>query len=52
MATQLRREMTLEEFDAWAAARRNVSETHEACAEEGGPRVSLAPKPTSVPELR
>lgn len=49
MATQLRREMTVEEFDAWCAARRNVAEQKNASAEEGGPRVSLVPAPTSVP---
>jgi hypothetical protein len=49
MATRAKRDMTLEEFDAWAAARRNVEDTKEACAEEGGPRVSLVPQPTSVP---
>ncbi|HTL68393.1 MAG TPA: hypothetical protein VL200_12080 [Lacunisphaera sp.] len=41
--------MTVEEFDAWAAAQRNVADVKEACAEEGGPRVSLVPTPTSVP---
>ena len=49
MATRAKRDMTLEEFDAWAAARRNVEDAKEACAEEGGPRVSLVPRPTSVP---
>lgn len=49
MATRAKRDMTLEEFDAWAAAQSNVAETQDACAEEGGPRVSLVPKPTSVP---
>jgi hypothetical protein len=49
MATRARRDMTLEEFDAWADARRNVAEVNEACAEEGGPRVSLVPDPVSVP---
>ena len=49
MATQLRRDMTLEEFDAWAAVQRNVADAKEAGAEEGGPRVSLVPLPTSVP---
>lgn len=49
MATRAKRDMTLDEFEAWAAAQRNVSDTKEACAEEGGPRVSLVPKPTSVP---
>jgi hypothetical protein len=41
--------MTIEEFDAWAAAQRNVSDINDVCAEEGGPRVSLVPLPTSVP---
>ena len=49
MATRARREMTVEEFDAWADARKNVEEVQDACSEEGGPRVSLVPKPTSVP---
>ena len=49
MAMRAKRDMTLEEFEAWAAARRNVEDTNEACAEEGGPRVSLVPQPTSVP---
>jgi hypothetical protein len=41
--------MTVEEFDAWCEARKNVREVQEVCSEEGGPRVSLVPKPTSVP---
>jgi hypothetical protein len=41
--------MTVEEFDAWCAAQRNVADAKEACAEEGGPRVSLVPLPSSVP---
>jgi len=41
--------MTIEEFDRWSAATRNIDEVLEATAEEGGPRVSLVPKPTSVP---
>jgi hypothetical protein len=49
MATRARRDMTVEEFDAWAAARQSVEEAQEACAEEGGPRVSLVPDPISVP---
>ena len=43
------RDMTIEEFDAWADARRNVDAVLEATAEEGGPRVSLVPEPRSVP---
>jgi hypothetical protein len=49
MATRAKRDMSLEEFDAWAASQRNVAEVNEACAEEGGPRVSLVPDPVSVP---
>ena len=49
MGTKARREMTVEEFDAWANARKNVAKTLEVCDEEGGPTVSLVPKPTSVP---
>ena len=49
MATRAKRDMTVEEFDAWAAAQRNVSDAKDACAEEGGPRVSLVPLPNSVP---
>lgn len=49
MATRAKRDMTVEEFDVWAAAQRNVSDVKDACAEEGGPRVSLVPLPTSVP---
>ena len=49
MATRARRDMTLEEFDAWAAAQRNVADARDAAAEEGGPRVSLVPVPSSVP---
>jgi hypothetical protein len=49
MATRAKRDMSLEEFDAWAASQRNVAEVNEACAEEGGPRVSQVPDPVSVP---
>src|SRR5215204_4735153 len=49
MASRAKRDMTVEEFEAWCDARRNVAEVNEACAEEGGPRVSLVPKPISVP---
>ena len=44
-----KRDMTVEEFDVWAAAQRNVSDVKDVCAEEGGPRVSLVPLPNSVP---
>ena len=43
------RDMTIEEFDRWCDARQNVREVMEATAEEGGPRVSQVPEPTSVP---
>lgn len=49
METRSRREWTVEEYDKWATADRNVADVNEACAEEGGPRVSLVPDPVSVP---
>ena len=49
MARRVAKEMTVEEFDRWCDARRDVDEVMEATAEEGGPRVSLVPEPTSVP---
>ena len=49
MALRSNRDMTVEEFDRWSDARRDVEEVMEATAEEGGPRVSLVPEPTSVP---
>ena len=49
MAARAGRDMTIEEFDAWCAARRGVEDVLEASAEEGGPRVSLVPDPVSVP---
>ena len=49
MATRMRRDWTVEEFDAWSEARSNVAEVMEACAEEGGPTVSLVPLPLSLP---
>lgn len=42
-------DMTLEEFEAWCAERRDVTELLDAAEEEGGPRVSLVPVPTSAP---
>lgn len=38
-------EMTLEEFDAWAAASDREEATRKAADEEGGPRLSLVPPP-------
>ena len=49
MALRSNRDMTVEEFDRWCDARRDVEEVMEATAEEGGPRVSQVPEPTSVP---
>ncbi len=44
-----KRDMTLEEFDAWRSATGRVADVQEAGAEEGGPFVSLVPTPRSVP---
>ena len=49
MATRAGRDMTIEEFDDWFAARRASERINEAAAEEGGPRVTLVPSPVSVP---
>ena len=49
MARRAARELTVDEFDRWHAARREIDEVIEATAEEGGPRVSFVPQPTSVP---
>lgn len=49
MARRATRDMTMEEFDAWSDATRNVDEVIEATDEEGGPFVSLVPVPRSVP---
>ena len=49
MARRATKDMTVEEFDRWCAARRDVDEVMEVTAEEGGPRVSLVPEPRSVP---
>jgi hypothetical protein len=37
------REMTVEEFDAWAAAGNRIDKAAEIADEEGGPRLSLVP---------
>ena len=49
MALRSNRDMTVEEFDRWSDACSDVREVMEATAEEGGPRVSQVPEPTSVP---
>jgi len=38
-------DMTVEEFDAWAAASDRVEAVGEAADEEGGPRLTLVPVP-------
>ena len=43
------RDLTMEQYEAWTAAQRDIEQVQEATAEEGGPRVSLVPVPTSVP---
>jgi hypothetical protein len=49
MARRATRDMTIEDFDRWRAATREVDEVMEVTAEEGGPRVSFVPQPKSVP---
>jgi hypothetical protein len=49
MALRSNRDWTVEEFNEWCDARQAVDEVMEATAEEGGPRVSMVPDPTSVP---
>jgi len=49
MALRSNRDMTVEEFYRWSDACRDVREVMEATAEEGGPRVSQVPEPTSAP---
>ena len=39
------RDLTIEEFDAWAAAGKKVDAVSEAADEAGGPRLSLVPVP-------
>ena len=49
MAYKSNREMSDAEYDRWSAATDRVDEALFASREEGGPRVSLVPVPTSVP---
>jgi hypothetical protein len=49
MARRATRDMTIEDFDRWRAATREVDEVMEVTAEEGAPRVSFVPQPKSVP---
>ena len=50
MARRSSKEMTVEEFDAWAAAVKRVDAVVEAADEEGGPRLSLVPVPATAGE--
>ncbi|MEO8176073.1 MAG: hypothetical protein ABI626_05375 [Sphingomicrobium sp.] len=43
MARSSGREMTLEEFDAWSAARKRIAAVAESADEGGGPLLSLVP---------
>jgi hypothetical protein len=43
MARRTAKDMTIEEFDAWAAASKRVDAVAEAADEGGGPRLSLVP---------
>lgn len=43
MASQYKRDMTVEEFEAWSAARKRVAAAQEAADERGGPSLSLVP---------
>jgi hypothetical protein len=45
MARRVAREMTVEEFDAWAAAGNRHAAVAESADEGGGPRLSLVPVP-------
>jgi hypothetical protein len=43
MKRRMARDMSVEEFEAWAAASERVEAVSEIAAEEGGPRLSLVP---------
>ena len=43
MARHAKRDMTVEEFDRWCAARQNVEKVQSAADERGGPSLSLVP---------
>jgi hypothetical protein len=45
MARSSEREMSLEEFDAWSAARKRTAAVTDSADEEGGPRLTLVPFP-------
>lgn len=44
-----KRDMSVDEFNAWYEAERKVDAARADCQEEGGPSVSLVPNPTSCP---
>src|SRR5690606_11104310 len=45
MARRAKRDLTLEEYDNWEAATKTFQAVAEAADEEGGPSLSLVPKP-------
>ena len=45
MARRATKEMTVEEFDAWCAARKRTAAVAESADEDGGPRLTLVPFP-------
>ena len=45
MARRVSKDITIEEFDAWAAASNRTEAAAEVADEEGGPRLSLVPVP-------
>ncbi len=49
MARRATRDMTIEEFDRWCEATKEIETVMEATAEEGGPRLSFVPDPQSAP---
>ena len=49
MRRSAKRDMTLDEFDAWSAACHRIDEVREAAGEQGGPCVSLVPRPRDLP---
>lgn len=48
MARAREREMSVEEFEDWCEARREVEDISAAADEEGGPRLSYLPDPTTA----
>ena len=45
MARRATKDMSIEEFDAWCAARERNAAVAESADEDGGPRLSLGPVP-------